>query len=511
MRIGGLASGMDIDQIVGDLMKAEKLPLNKMQQNKQLFEWQRDEYRSMNKTLADFDRFIFDGIARQATFTKKTVTSSNESEVSVKNINATSNLNSTIKVEQLAQSAYMIGTGDIRKANTTFDPNGKLTDQRMNIDADFTSNSFTIQSIQKDGTMGAAVSFTIDPVNDSLNSIISRINDSNAGVVAFFDSQSGRVSINAKNTGDAQNSDEIVISGDFLTSSLKIPTDFATAGTSNSRAGTDAKVTINGLYTTRSSNTFQVNGFEYSLKAASNTDVRISSATDTDAIFNSITEFVTKYNEMIDTVNKKVNEERFRSYQPLTAEEKEAMGDKQAEMWEEKAKSGMLKGDSILSSGMNQMRTDLYTRVGNDTDDVNNNYDQLSEIGITTSKNYLERGKLVMDPTKLREAITNDPNAIYKLFNNESTTVASQGLAKRLRSTIKSTIDKIEERAGNAAWTNQQFTLGKSLISVDKQINSFEARLGKMEDRYWRQFTAMEQAIQKANSQSAYLTQQFSG
>ncbi len=32
MRIGGLASGMDIDKIVGDLMKVERAPINKLKQ-----------------------------------------------------------------------------------------------------------------------------------------------------------------------------------------------------------------------------------------------------------------------------------------------------------------------------------------------------------------------------------------------------------------------------------------------------------------------------------------------
>lgn len=32
VRIGGLASGMDIDQIVSDLMKAERMPLDKIKQ-----------------------------------------------------------------------------------------------------------------------------------------------------------------------------------------------------------------------------------------------------------------------------------------------------------------------------------------------------------------------------------------------------------------------------------------------------------------------------------------------
>jgi flagellar hook-associated protein 2 len=513
VRIGGLASGMDIDTIVGDLMKAEKMPLNKLHQKKQLIEWQRDDYRSMNKLLTDLDQFLFDGVFRQSTFTKKAVTTSNESAVSVRNINATSNLNSSIQVERLAESANMVSSGRIGKAS--FDPNGKLEAQKDNFVTPFvtTDNKIYIEAIGKDGSMPAApVEITIDPANDSLNSVIDKINNSTAGVVAFYDNVEGKISITAKNSGDNAAGAEIKLSGNFLTNQLKLDanSDLAAAA-SRGKEGVSAKFTINGLTTTRPTNTFVINGFEYSLKQATGTNtVTVNSATDEEAIFKSINDFVEKYNSTIASVNSKVTEERYRKYQPLSDEERESMSEKQADMWDEKAKSGMLRNDSILSGALNKMRTDLYGRVGNDTDDVNNNFDQLSEIGITTSKNYLDRGKLVIDPTKLREAIKNDPNAIYKLFSNNSTTVSEQGIAQKLRTTIKDTIKSIEERAGNAMRTNAQFTLGRNLTSIDKQINTFEDRLIKVEDRYWRQFTAMEKAIQKANSQSAYLMQQFS-
>ncbi|MEW8970139.1 MAG: flagellar hook-associated protein 2 [Mesobacillus sp.] len=512
VRIGGLASGMDIDSLVGDLMKAERIPLNKLHQKKQIIEWQRDDYRAMNKLLADLDTSIFDGVFRQSTFTKKTVTTSNEAAVSVRNINATSNLNSSISVSRLAESANMVSSGRI--GNTDFDPNGKLADQKDNFNTPFvlTDTTITIEAIGKDGNMPAApVAITIDPANDSLNSIIDKINNSNAGVVAFYDSVEGKVSLTAKNSGDNDGDAEIKLTGNFFTNQLNLDanSDLA-AGASRGKVGTSAEFTINGLTTTRPTNTFVVNGFEYTLKQTTGTNtVTVNSATDEEAVFKSINDFVNKYNETIAGINSKVTEERYRKYQPLSDEEREAMTEKQAEMWDEKAKSGMLRNDSILSSALNKMRSDLYGRVGNDTDAVNDSFDQLAEIGITTSKNYLDRGKLVIDPNKLREAIKNDPNAIYKLFTNESTVESEQGIARKLRATIKDTITTIEGRAGNAMRTNAQFTLGRNLTSIDKQIDRFEDRMIQVEDRYWRQFTAMEKAIQKANEQSAYLMSQF--
>ena len=54
MRISGMASGLDIDTMVKNLMTAERMPLDKLKQKKQTLEWQRDDYRFMNTLLLDF-------------------------------------------------------------------------------------------------------------------------------------------------------------------------------------------------------------------------------------------------------------------------------------------------------------------------------------------------------------------------------------------------------------------------------------------------------------------------
>jgi flagellar hook-associated protein 2 len=517
MRIGGLASGMDIDQIVKDLMKAERMPLDKLYQKKQLLEWQRDDYREMNKLLSELDTFIFDGIYRQSTFIKQTVTSSNEAAVSVKNISSTSKLTSTIKVTQLAENAYMYGSDVV--GNSSFDPSQTLASQAGNLNANpgYTLPSGTatirIKAIQSDGSMPTEwTEIQFDPNVDSLNTLIDKINNSSAGVVAFYDSQTGKVSLAAKNTGDAPGA-EIVIddtADKFLIDVLHLSKDSdAAAGASLGRTGKNAEFIINGLSTSRSTNVFQINGYEYTLKQTTSSEVTITSSTDVDAIFNSIKAFVDKYNEVIGKINAELKEERYRDYPPLTDEQKEAMTEKQIELWEEKAKSGLLRGDSILSSGLSKMRMDLYTKV--EGANITSGFSQLAEIGITTSPNYLDGGKLIIDETKLREKIQENPDAIYRLFNNDSTNYSEKGIARRLRDTIKNTIGKIEQKAGKTLWTNHQFAIGRDLIQIENQIDRFEDRLKQIEDRYWRQFTAMEKAIQRANEQSMYLMNAFFG
>ena len=80
VRIGGLASGMDIDSLVKDLMKAERMPLDKLKQKKQVLEWQRDDYRSMNTLLLDF-RSQLTQMKLTTQYRARTVTSSDESRI----------------------------------------------------------------------------------------------------------------------------------------------------------------------------------------------------------------------------------------------------------------------------------------------------------------------------------------------------------------------------------------------------------------------------------------------
>lgn len=71
IRFTGLASGLDTQSIVDELMKAARIPLDNKEKDKQLLEWKRDDYREMNSKLAELDDSIFNGIGKQSTFIQK--------------------------------------------------------------------------------------------------------------------------------------------------------------------------------------------------------------------------------------------------------------------------------------------------------------------------------------------------------------------------------------------------------------------------------------------------------
>lgn len=500
-RISGLASGMDIDQMVSDMMKAQKIPLDKMKQQKQWTEWQRDSYRDVNTKLNELLTMAKD-MNYQKTYVSKKTTSSNEGAIFATASPGAAGGTYSIEVQKIATSEMQTS----KKLSDTFDPTKALNTQFSNGPTiDFTINTFNEK--------GEKVSkkITADGSTESLNDVIKKINDANLGVRAFYDSSSKQFVMERTVTGKFNDSGyEISIDETNISDNTK-KLFGAELQMTVPKAAQNAKFTYNGgLTITSQSNSYTINNIQLNLKSVTTKPETISVQTDTDATFDSIVKFVNKYNEIVESVNKKLDEKRYRDYAPLSDDQKKDMKDKDVELWEEKAKSGLLRGDSSLSSGLNTMRTDFYAPLAG----ALQGFAQLSDLGITTSSNYLDKGKLIInDESKLRSKIAENPDAIYKLFaeNGDGKTKSTMGIADRLVQTITSTIGKVEEKAGKTSWTNQKFSLGRTLDTMNKQIDSFQDRLTQMETRYYSQFTAMEKAIQRANQQSAYITQQFSG
>src|SRR5690606_4299713 len=105
MRIGGLASGINTDEIIQKLMTAERMPLDRMEQDRTLLEWQRDGYREIYQKLYEMDTELILDMKMSSTYNSKTVSSSNESAVTATASAGTPEGSYSIKVNQLASTA----------------------------------------------------------------------------------------------------------------------------------------------------------------------------------------------------------------------------------------------------------------------------------------------------------------------------------------------------------------------------------------------------------------------
>lgn len=489
IRIGGLASGMDIDSIVEKLMTAERIPLDKLTQKKTTTEWQRDSYRAINTKLSAFDDYLRDNFLLSSSFNMKKVASTNEGAVTAtgKSVgNVTIN-----KIDRLATAAYGVSTiadASKRSKSTTMADLG-VADQTVKLNV-----------LQADGTM-KETSYNFKST-DKISDVVTKINGTNAGVSAFYDEKTGQMSLSAKATGENKAGGEIEVTG----GSTFFQTAFGFTSSALADNGQNAKLTLNGAEIERNSNTFTELGLTFTLKATSTTNTTLTSTTDIDAMVDKVKEFVEKYNDVISGMNDQLKEKKYRNYAPLTDEQRKDMSEEEQKLWDEKAKSGLLRSDSIISNGLSEMRSAIYGRVGTE----NMVIDTLAELGITTSSTYSDGGKLVIDETKLRKALTENPDEVVKTLTHTGIKTGPKedyGIVQRLRESITDLTRGIEAKAGKVTLTDQQYTLGKSLIDMNERISNFQRRLEDVEARYWKQFTAMETAINKANSQSSYLSQ----
>src|SRR5699024_1370638 len=121
-------------------------------------------------------------------------------------------------------------------------------------------------------------------------------------------------------------------------------------------------------------------------------------------------------------------------------------------------------GESAIKDGMFAMRQSWYANV--ETDGA---FSSLTEIGITTSKNYLDGGKLIVNEDDLRSALQEDPDSVQRLFSN-SETGAGRGLVMRLEDAVEGTMRKIVQRAGKSASTMENYTIGKGMKDLDERL-----------------------------------------
>lgn len=488
MRIGGIASGFDTEQIVADLMRAERIPLDRIFQQKVRAEWKRDEYRSINTKLARLQDIVFN-MQLRSTYDSKQAVSSNDGILSVSSSGNSQIGSYKIQVNSLATSGTLIsdsvGNGFQEFVNSI--EAGESTSIRMR-------------------AQGGDTEFVEIKIaaNESIESLVKKINThKELGVNAYYDEHEDRLVFTTKTTGinaKVEFDSDDQATNNFVNSVL-LDSD---GQWYKEQVGTNASLMINGLETQRESNTFVLNGTTVTLHAASEQIVDLNVSQDTEKTFNLIKDFIDQYNELTEEINSKLREPFHRDFPPLTDQQKEDMSDREIELWEEKSKSGMLRSDRILTGLLTTLRTSLTSAVKG-LDGVSS----LQQIGITTG-HWSENGKLHINESKLKEAIAENSEEMIRLFTNDpSTNSGEAGVFRKLHVALGNGVKRLSETAGKASSLHDQSFLSEEIRRFDQRMDAMEERLMKVENRYWAQFIAMEQALQQMYSQSDWLSQQL--
>ncbi len=228
---------------------------------------------------------------------------------------------------------------------------------------------------------GVTIAYT---TTDSVNSIISRINASTAGVRASYDASTDKISLTNNDTGNKL----ITIGGDTgtLLSALNLTTPTQTPGS-------NALYSLDNGVTTRSSAsntvTDAVAGVTLNLKSTSASQVTVTVAQDTGTTLQAVQSFVSAYNKVLDTIDK---------YSAYDAEKKQA---------------SLLTGDVTLM-GMDRSLRSLVTSAATGLSSTAK-YRSLADIGVSTGKIGSAVGtttRLQLDAAKLTTALTDNPQAV---------------------------------------------------------------------------------------------------
>lgn len=348
-----------------------------------------------------------------------------------------------------------------------------------------------------------------------------------AGLSTSFVAETGKITVTGTGTFTSSATDAELMKKLFGTDHLIFGD--SQGVTATSVAGQNAIVTINGVDTERSSNTFTSGGLSITLLETTGSYQKngdgsfvldsngnriftgetstINTTKDTNKIYEGLKSFVEAYNKLIGDLNTKIDEEAtFREYPPLTTAQKKDMSESEIKLWEEKAKTGLLRNDTNISSFLSGMRSVLYTKP--DGCDF-----ALYQIGIETSSDWKDKGKLIIDESKLKSMIETNSQDIQELFTN-----ATDGLAVKLNSVIKATANTNSSTPGTLVSqagvvgkaTEITNTFTKQIRSINSKISDLQKKYETERTRYWKMFNSMESALSSLNSQSSWLSQQFS-
>lgn len=366
---------------------------------------------------------------------------------------------------------------------------------------------------------GTNIEFTDE---DSLSTIMERINNADAGVKISYMSTADKFVVEATDGGA---SGVVQLSGNGAKALFgeEIDSEKETAnGTQNAVSkGQDAIVAVKYagsdevVELTRGSNSFSIDGLNVTVKGIfgkQNKDdatgemkwdqdeaVTFETNVSSDKMVSAISDMVKEYNEILELVNSQVSTRPDSDYFPLTDEQKKEMSESEIKLWEEKAKAGVLFGSSELRS----LSEDLRWMI----DPKDQQY--MAELGISVSSNWQDNGKLVFDETKFKAALEQDPDAVKAAFTGEN------GIATNLKNTMNKYVSTMGatkgiliEKAGSthAPTSVLKNSIQSEIDDVDKILENLKARLKSEQDRYINQFTQLETLISQMNSQSSYLS-----
>ena len=316
----------------------------------------------------------------------------------------------------------------------------------------FNSGTITL-SLTVGGTTTSTSNITV--ADASLKGTVTAINSANLGVTAEI-----------VDTGSTTNRYRIQLIGETGSEkAFSLTSSDSAISFSSVQSASDAQLNVNGIDFTRSSNVIDdvLTGVSLTLNTATDSTANLNISQDNNEARANIVDFVSIYNEAQRQLKELTNS---------------SIG-------------GELAGDSIFRSLTSTLRTTILSTSSS----AGTNIANLSDMGISVSRS----GELEVNDTKLDNALSNNYSDVIQMFsaNTDDQSVASTDVAG-LAGDINRIITNVT--SADAYLVTQQQVLADANAERQVELTDLEERMERVEERYNRQFLAMQQIIDQMNS-----------
>jgi len=439
-------------------------PLTTLNTKKDTYTKQKTAVNNIKTKLSSLSSVLNDlkATGSLSKFNSNTVTSSDESVLTVTSTGISYAGNYLINVKQIAKydkvlSGSIIGTDKNSFSNGT---------QNLKITVGDTEYDVKIDVSEEDTNLSA------------LRNIMNTINSSDAGTkvkatIIQDTDNTYRLVLTSKETG-SKNAIQIKGSNNLLKDlSLNIKKDRELINGNNrgylysSIDDLNAIFTVDGIQMTRQTNKISdvISGVTFELKQAQSSDkyVNINITQDKSNVKTLIENFISKYNETINFLNQKVAVSTTGTKSELT-------------------------GDTTIID----LRQKLRSLVVGKVDGLNTDIDSLLDIGIVINSD----GTLALkDTNKFNSVLENDVNYIANIFNSEN------GIATKLSSYINTYVKT------NGILDNKVSNIDAQIKSIESKITTTTEQINKKTEKVQEEYEKLLNTMIQLNYQQSLISQ----
>jgi flagellar hook-associated protein 2 len=458
----GIGSGLDVQSIVTQLVALEKAPLRQLQTQATSFQTKLSTYGTIKSQVEAFGAAAAK-LSTSAGWSAVTATSSNAGAIGVTAAEGAPATSFTMQVSQLARAQST--------ASTAVATGAAVGSGSMSIEiGQWAGTTFTPGS-------AAAVSVTINPGEDTLSEIASRINQAGAGVTATVlrDASGERLLMRSRDTGET-NGFRISVTDDDGNNAdgsglSRVAFDAANpAGQTLSQSGQNALATVNNVPINSTSNrlTNTLPGMTIQLLQETTLPVEIDVSSDLEAIKANVQAFVDSYNTLSAT---------------LASATRYDEGSKRA---------GALQGDATAVGLQNALRG-MMRSVTTSTP-----FERLVDVGIELKTG----GQLSIQASKMDEALSN-LDGLRGLFNAATGDASTEGFGLKVKRFADGLL------AADGLVSTKSASIQKSIERNGREQERVNDRAARVETRLLQQYNAMDARVGQLNGLSAFVSQQI--